>query len=137
MKQWMFKITAHAGRSFMTWTLSIEASTGTAIVMQKEWIGQRFGAEVDFLEIQGHDEALTVSTTRPDTLYGATYMVIAPEKEIVQRITTAEHQTQVLDHIERSIRKSERDRADTKEKTGVFTGHKKHQSSHQNPIQIC
>ena len=101
--------------------LDLDWPTGT-LVMQKEWIGKSFGAEVDF-EIQGHDEALTVFTTRPDTLYGATYMVIAPEKEIVQRITTAEHQTQVLDYIERSIRKSERDRvADTKEKTGVFTG---------------
>ena len=120
MKQWMFKITAYADRLLEDLDL-VDWPTGT-LVMQKEWIGKSFGAEVDF-EIQGHDEALTVFTTRPDTLYGATYMVIAPEKEIVQRITTAEHQTQVLDYIERSIRKSERDRvADTKEKTGVFTG---------------
>jgi leucyl-tRNA synthetase len=120
MKQWMFKITAYADRLLEDLAL-VDWPTGT-LVMQKEWIGKSFGAEVDF-KIEGHDDVLTVFTTRPDTLYGATYMVIAPEKKIVERITTDEQSNAVNAYIEQSIRKSERDRvADGKDKTGVFTG---------------
>ena len=120
MKQWMFKITAYADRLLEDLAL-VDWPTGT-LVMQKEWIGKSFGAEVDF-KIEGHDDVLTVFTTRPDTLYGATYMVIAPEKKIVERITTDAQSDAVNAYIEQAIRKSERDRvADGKEKTGVFTG---------------
>jgi leucyl-tRNA synthetase len=120
MKQWMLKITAYADRLLEDLDL-VDWPTGT-LVMQKEWIGKSFGAEVDF-KIDGHDDVLTVFTTRPDTLYGATYMVIAPEKSIVDRITTDEQKAAVTAYVAQSIRKSERDRvADSKEKSGVFTG---------------
>lgn len=120
MKQWMLKITAYADRLLEDLDL-VDWPTGT-LVMQKEWIGKSFGAEVDF-KIEDHDDVLTVFTTRPDTLYGATYMVIAPEMQIVERITTDAQNAAVTAYVEQAIRKSERDRvADSKEKSGVFTG---------------
>lgn len=120
MKQWMFKITEYADRLLDDLEL-VDWPTGT-LTMQREWIGKSFGAEVDFKVVDA-DETITVFTTRPDTLYGATYMVVAPEKDIVERITTAAQKDAVTNYVSQSIRRSERDRvADTKEKSGVFTG---------------
>ncbi|MEE2786417.1 MAG: leucine--tRNA ligase [Myxococcota bacterium] len=120
MKQWMFRITAYAERLLDDLEL-VDWPIGTK-TMQKEWIGRSFGAEVDF-QLQDHDGAVTVFTTRPDTLFGATYMVLAPEHHLVQTITHPDHQAAVSAYTEASIRKSERDRvADVKEKTGEFTG---------------
>jgi leucyl-tRNA synthetase len=91
--------------------------------MQKNWIGRSEGAEVDF-PIDGRaDSKLRVFTTRPDTLFGATYMVLAPEHALVDRLTTGEHRAAVNAYREQAARKSELERSELqKEKTGVFTG---------------
>ncbi len=120
MKQWMFKITEYADRLLEDLEL-VDWPTGTR-VMQEEWIGRSFGAEVDF-KVNGHDGAITVFTTRPDTLFGATYMVLAPEHHLVSQITTSEQSAEVSAYVDAAIRRSERDRVtDVKTKTGVFTG---------------
>jgi leucyl-tRNA synthetase len=90
--------------------------------MQRNWIGKSTGAEVDFL-INGTDEKIRVYTTRPDTLFGATYMVLAPEHSLVEKITTEEQKNDVNDYVHQASLKSDLDRTDlAKEKTGVFTG---------------
>jgi len=90
--------------------------------MQRNWIGRSTGAEVDF-PIDGLDAGLRVYTTRPDTLFGATYMVIAPEHAMVNEIVTGDHRKAVSDYIKAASVKSDLDRTDlAKEKTGVFTG---------------
>jgi leucyl-tRNA synthetase len=121
MRQWMLRITAYADRLIddlekLQWPESLKE-------MQRNWIGKSVGAEVDF-EIEGmEDEAITVFTTRPDTLYGATYMVLAPEHPLVDPITAAVHRSEVENYRQMITGKSERERmADTKEKSGVFTG---------------
>ena len=120
MRQWMLKITAYGDELLnsvekLDWPEGIKA-------MQRNWIGRSEGAEVNFPLEDGHGE-LRVFTTRPDTLFGATYMVIAPEHALVERLTTPEQRAQVLAYVEAARHKSERDRqAEGKEKTGVFTG---------------
>jgi len=120
MLQWMLRITSYAPRLLddledLNWTEGIKK-------LQKDWIGKSVGADVDFA-IVGHDATLRVFTTRPDTLFGATYMVMAPEHPLVETITTAEQQAAVKDYREQASRKSDLDRTDlAKEKTGVFTG---------------
>ncbi|HJV31028.1 MAG TPA: leucine--tRNA ligase, partial [Bacillales bacterium] len=120
MKQWMLKITAYADRLLedleeLDWPESIKD-------MQRNWIGRSEGAEVTFA-IDGYDETFTVFTTRPDTLYGATYAVLAPEHAFVDKITTAEQRAAVEAYIEKIKSKSDLERTDlAKEKTGVFTG---------------
>lgn len=120
MKQWMLKITAYADRLLddleeLDWPESIKD-------MQRNWIGRSEGAEVTF-KIADHDETFTVFTTRPDTLFGATYAVLAPEHALVGKITTAEQQAAVDAYIEKIKSKSDLERTDlAKEKTGVFTG---------------
>jgi leucyl-tRNA synthetase len=121
MRQWMLRITAYADRLLddlqdLDWPESLKE-------MQRNWIGKSVGAEVDF-DVVGHeDESITVFTTRPDTLYGATYMVLAPEHPLVEKLTTHDHKAQVDSYRNSIANKSERDRmADAKEKTGVFTG---------------
>ena len=90
--------------------------------MQRNWIGRSTGAEVDF-RLDGLNDKLTVFTTRPDTLFGATYMVIAPEHFLVDKITTQEAKKAVQDYIKAAALKSDLDRTDlSKDKTGVFTG---------------
>ena len=90
--------------------------------MQRNWIGRSEGAEVNF-QIDGHDEHFTVFTTRPDTLFGATYAVLAPEHKLVQKITTPEQKQAVEKYLEEVTSKSDLERTDlAKEKTGVFTG---------------
>ena len=90
--------------------------------MQRNWIGRSTGAEVDFA-LEGTDKKLRVYTTRPDTLFGATYMVVAPEHELVSEITTLVQKSAVAEYIGSAAMKSELDRTDlAKGKTGVFTG---------------
>ncbi|TNF33114.1 MAG: leucine--tRNA ligase [Deltaproteobacteria bacterium] len=120
MRQWMLKITAYAERlledlELVDWPESIKA-------MQRHWIGKSEGAEVDFA-VAGNGEKLRVYTTRPDTLFGATYMVLAPEHPLVDDLTTAAQKDAVDAYRTAASLKSDLDRTDlAKEKTGVFTG---------------
>jgi leucyl-tRNA synthetase len=120
LKQWMLRIPLYAERLLkgidkLDWPEGIKD-------MQRNWIGRSTGAEVDFA-IEGLKRNLTVFTTRPDTLFGATYMVIAPEHSLVEEITTKEYKNRVNDYIKATSLKSDLDRTDlAKEKTGVFTG---------------
>jgi leucyl-tRNA synthetase len=120
LKQWMLRIPLYAERLLkgidkLDWPEGIKD-------MQRNWIGRSTGAEVDF-KIEGLNSNLTVFTTRPDTLFGATYMVIAPEHPLTDIITTSEHKNSVNGYIKATSLKSDLDRTDlAKEKTGVFTG---------------
>ncbi|MFC1538520.1 leucine--tRNA ligase [Candidatus Latescibacterota bacterium] len=120
MLQWFFKITDYAQRLHDNLaTIDWSEITKTA---QKNWIGRSEGAEIDF-EIVGLDEKLKVYTTRPDTIFGATYMVLAPEHPMVEKITTPEQKKTVEEYVSASIAKSEMERIDDAgKKTGVFTG---------------
>jgi len=120
MRQWMLRITAYAERLLRDLdTLEWFDST---LEMQRNWIGRSEGAEIDF-PIAGINENVRVFTTRPDTLFGATYMVLAPEHSLVAKITTSEQQGAVGQYQESVRRKSDLERADlSREKTGVFTG---------------
>ncbi|KIL37926.1 leucyl-tRNA synthetase [Gordoniibacillus kamchatkensis] len=121
MRQWVLKITEYAERLLedleeLDWTESIKD-------MQRNWIGKSKGAEVQFA-VDGHPgQHLTVFTTRPDTLFGATYCVLAPEHELVDTITTEAQAGAVRDYRDAAARKSDLERTDlAKDKTGVFTG---------------
>ena len=119
LKQWMLKITAYADRLLddldkLDWPEKVKK-------MQTEWIGRSYGAEVDF-PIEGREEKITVYTTRPDTLFGATFMVLAPEHELAASLATDETRKAVEDYIEYAANRSNVDRLQNKEKTGVFTG---------------
>ena len=89
--------------------------------MQTEWIGRSYGAEVDF-KVDGRDDVITVYTTRPDTLHGATFMVLSPEHALAQSLATPENADAVAKYIAEAANKSNVDRMQSKEKTGVFTG---------------
>ncbi|MGD0756329.1 MAG: leucine--tRNA ligase [Bacteroidales bacterium] len=120
LKQWMLRIPLYAER-LLTGIDKLDWPEGIKD-MQRNWIGRSTGAEVDF-KINGLDINLTVFTTRPDTLFGATYMVIAPEHPLTDTITTNEHKVSVNNYIKATSLKSDLDRTDlAKEKTGVFTG---------------
>ncbi|HKS31069.1 MAG TPA: leucine--tRNA ligase [Chthoniobacterales bacterium] len=120
MRQWMLRITAYAERLInelegLDWPEGIK-------LLQRNWIGRSEGAEIDF-QIANHDAHIRVFTTRPDTLYGATYMVLAPEHSLVDLIVTEEQWSDVHGYRERTMRKSDLERTElSKEKTGVFTG---------------
>ena len=119
LRQWMLKITAYAERLLvdldkLDWPEKVKK-------MQAEWIGKSKGAEVNF-PVDGRDEVITVYTTRPDTLYGATFMVLAPESELASKLYTPETEKAVKDYIYQTSLKSSIDRMADKEKTGVFTG---------------
>lgn len=119
MKQWMLKITDYAERLIqdldkVDWPERTKEA-------QKNWIGKSEGARVAF-KIDGHAETFEVFTTRPDTLFGVTFMVMAPELELVKKITTANHKKNVEEYTLATSKKSEVDRKATTEKTGVFTG---------------
>jgi len=120
MKQWMLKITAYADRLLedldeLDWPESLKD-------MQRNWIGRSEGAEVHF-NIDGTDKKFTIFTTRPDTLFGATYCVLAPEHALVAEITTADQKEAVETYIDSVKAKSDLERTElAKEKTGVFTG---------------
>jgi leucyl-tRNA synthetase len=120
LKQWMLRIPLYAER-LLTGFDKLDWPEGIKD-MQRNWIGRSTGAEVDFT-IDGMNEKLTVFTTRPDTLFGATYMVVAPEHSLTVLITTKENKKIVSDYIKAASLKSDLDRTDlAKEKTGVFTG---------------
>ncbi|HEX2933751.1 MAG TPA: leucine--tRNA ligase, partial [Bacteroidales bacterium] len=120
LKQWMLRIPFYAERLLkgldgLDWPEGVKD-------MQRNWIGRSTGAEVDF-EVDGLNQKLRVFTTRPDTLFGATYMVIAPEHPLVESITTSDQKSNVDNYIKSAALKSDLDRTDlAKDKTGVFTG---------------
>lgn len=120
MRQWLLKITAYADRLLedlesLDWPEHIKE-------MQRNWIGRSDGAEIDF-PLEGGVGTVTVFTTRPDTLFGATYLVLAPEHPLVDAITTPDRRPAVEAYREEVRRKSDLERTDlNKEKTGVFTG---------------
>ncbi len=120
LKQWMLRITAYADRLIddledLNWSRAIKD-------MQRNWIGRSEGAEVDFA-VEGNAASIRVYTTRPDTLFGATYLVLAPENPLVDTIATPECARGVAEYRDAAARKSDFDRAElSKTKTGVFTG---------------
>ncbi len=120
MRQWMLRITAFTERLLdgldeLDWPEGIK-------LLQRNWIGRSQGAEIDF-KIENIDQQIRVFTTRPDTVYGGTFLVLAPEHSLVDLIVTEEQWPAVREYRERAARKSELERADlSKEKTGVFTG---------------
>jgi len=120
LKQWLLRI-PHYGERLLNGLESLDWPEGVKD-MQRNWIGKSTGAEVDF-EIDGLSKKLKVYTTRPDTLFGATYMVIAPEHELVNEIVTENKKEEVDNYIKAAALKSDLDRTDlAKVKTGVFTG---------------
>ena len=119
LKQWMLKITKYADRLLndldkLDWPAKVKK-------MQTDWIGKSYGAEIDF-SVDGCEEKITVYTTRPDTLYGATFMVLAPEHALAKDLATDETRAAVEDYIYQTSLRSSVDRLQDKEKTGVFTG---------------
>src|SRR5262245_56889213 len=120
LRQWLLRITAYADRLLddlaqVDWPESIKK-------MQRDWIGRSEGADVDF-KLRDHAGAIRVFTTRPDTLFGATYMVLAPEHALVDQITTPEQRNAVREYQATAARKSDLERTElAKTKTGVFTG---------------
>ncbi|WP_336717038.1 leucine--tRNA ligase [Chryseobacterium mucoviscidosis] len=120
MMQWSMRISAYSerllqGLKTLDWPQPLKDS-------QEYWIGKSQGAQVRF-NVEGHDEIVEVFTTRPDTIFGATFMVLAPENPLVETITTAEQKAEVNSYIEETSKKTERDRmADVKNVSGAFTG---------------
>ena len=119
LRQWMLRITKYADRLLndldkLDWPEKVKK-------MQTDWIGKSYGAEVDF-PVDGRDERITVYTTRPDTLHGATFMVLAPEHKLAAGLATEETKEAVDKYIYDASMKSNVDRLQDKEKTGVFTG---------------
>lgn len=119
MKQWFFKITDYAdqlleGLDDIDWPTKIKT-------MQRNWIGRSQGAEIEF-KVDGDGQTIKVFTTRPDTLFGATFLVLAPEHQLVNELTTDEQRQSVQEYCRTAIKKSEIERQGDHEKTGVFTG---------------
>jgi len=119
LRQWMLRITDYAERLLadldgLDWPEKVKK-------MQSEWIGKSYGSEIDF-KIDGSNNAIKVFTTRPDTLFGATFMVLAPEHEFVMQIYTNEQKNAIEAYVKAAAAKSNVDRMAAKEKTGVFTG---------------
>lgn len=117
VKQWFFKITDYADELLeavdeLDWTESVKLA-------QKNWIGKSKGAEVQF-KVKDSSEVITVFTTRPDTLYGATFMVLAPDHELVSKIASSKVLSKVNDYVKATARKTEIERQASKQKTGVF-----------------
>lgn len=119
LRQWMLKITNYAERLLndledLEWPEKVKK-------MQSEWIGKSYGAEIDF-KVENKDEKIKVFTTRPDTIYGSTFIVLAPEHNVISKITTDDNKEKVEKYIFEASTKSSVDRISDKEKTGVFTG---------------
>ena len=119
LKQWFFRITAYADEILeatdtLDWTEMVKT-------MQKNWIGRSVGAEVEFA-VSGQDSKITVFTTRPDTLFGATYVALAPEHPLISQLVNSDTREKVEAYIQASQQKSDVERQENKEKTGVFTG---------------
>ena len=120
MRQWVLKITAYADR--LLDDLKLVEWPPSTLEMQKNWIGRSIGAEVEF-ELAGAKGTIRIFTTRPDTLFGATYMVMAPEHPLVEVVTTTDRRADVTAYRDAAARKSDLQRQELdKEKTGVFTG---------------
>lgn len=121
LRQWMLKITAYAERLLkdldtLDWPEAIKEQ-------QRNWIGRSEGAEVTFRVDHPDQDALVIFTSRPDTLFGATFMVLAPEHPLVEKITTVEQKSAVAEYLKKIASKSDLDRTDlAKDKTGIFTG---------------
>ena len=119
LEQWFFKITDYAEELLNFNELDWPKKT---VLMQKNWIGKSEGATIQF-KVDGSPESIEVFTTRPDTLYGATYIVVSPEHPLAKQITKEKYKQEVSDYIQESSRKSDLQRTDlNKDKTGVFTG---------------
>src|SRR5438046_651293 len=135
MRQWMLRITAYAERLLdgldeLDWPEGIK-------LLQRNWIGRSEGTEIDF-KIDKSDQKIRVFTTRPDTLYGGTFLVVAPEHSLVDLIVTEELWPAVRDYRERTARKSDLERADlSKDKTGVFTGADAINSGTNEKVTFC
>ena len=119
LKQWFFRITAYADEILeatdaLDWTEMVKT-------MQKNWIGRSVGAEVEFA-VSGQDSKITVFTTRPDTLFGATYVALAPEHPLIPQLVNSDAREKVEAYVQASQQKSDVERQENKEKTGVFTG---------------
>ena len=119
LRQWLLRITAYADRLLndleeLDWPESTKE-------MQRNWIGRSEGAEILF-PVKNSDVKIPVFTTRPDTIYGATYLVLAPEHELIEKLTHRDKTTEVKRYIDLAINKSERERIENREKTGVFIG---------------
>ena len=119
LNQWFFRITAYADEILeatdaLDWTEMVKT-------MQKNWIGRSVGAEVEFA-VSGQDSKITVFTTRPDTLFGATYVALAPEHPLIFQLVNSDTREKVEAYIQASQQKSDVERQENKEKTGVFTG---------------
>ncbi|WP_179333725.1 leucine--tRNA ligase [Winogradskyella costae] len=134
MTQWSMRISAYAerllqGLDTIDWTDALKD-------IQKNWIGKSVGASVTF-NVNGHDDVIDVFTTRPDTIFGVSFMTLAPEHELVSKITTAEQKEAVEAYIEKTAKRSERDRmADVKTISGVFTGAYAEHPFSKEPIPI-
>ena len=119
LKQWFFRITAYADEILeatdaLDWTEMVKT-------MQKNWIGRSVGAEVEF-GVQGRDDIITVFTTRPDTLFGASYVALAPEHPLAKTLAVDGTKAKVEEYIRQAIAKTDVERQENKDKTGVFTG---------------
>ncbi|MCT4544279.1 MAG: leucine--tRNA ligase [Vallitalea sp.] len=119
LRQWMLKITQYAERLLndlekLEWPEKVKK-------MQSDWIGKSYGAEIDF-KVEGLEESIKVFTTRPDTLYGSTFMVLAPEHNMVSKLASDEQKEKIEKYVFDTSMKSSVDRLQDKEKTGVFTG---------------
>ena len=119
MKQWCLRVSAYAERLLssletLEWTDALKET-------QRNWIGRSEGAEVDF-EVEGTHTRFTVFTTRPDTIYGVSFMVLAPESDLVREITTPEQKAAVEEYLAATRRKTERERIADRRVTGVFSG---------------
>ena len=134
MTQWSMRISAYAerllqGLDTIDWTDSLKES-------QRNWIGKSIGASVSF-SVNNHDEIIEVFTTRPDTIFGVSFMTLAPEHELVSQITTEAQKEEVEAYIEKTAKRSERDRmADVKTISGVFTGAYAEHPFSKEPIPI-
>jgi leucyl-tRNA synthetase len=119
LRQWYLRITEYADR-LLTGLDTIQFSDAMK-EMQSNWIGKSYGAEIDF-KVADHQATLTVYTTRPDTVFGVDFLVVAPEHELIHEITPASHQKEVADYIAYVKSRSERERIAEKKITGCFTG---------------
>ncbi|MGB9701279.1 MAG: leucine--tRNA ligase [Candidatus Kapaibacteriota bacterium] len=120
MKQWMIRITKYAQR--LLDDLDLVDWPNSTLEMQRNWIGRSDGAEINF-QINNSEKFITVFTTRPDTIFGATYLVLAPEHPLVLEITSPENELEVKKYIEETARKTDLERTElVKDKTGIFTG---------------
>ncbi|MBM3209812.1 leucine--tRNA ligase [Candidatus Saccharibacteria bacterium] len=134
MKQWFFKITEYAdelleGLDEIDWPEHIKTA-------QRNWIGKSMGATIQF-DVNEHDEFITVFSTRPDTIFGATFLVLAPEHPLVDSIATKDRRDVVKDYVLAATRKSEIERmSEAKEKTGVFTGAYAHNPATGEPMEV-